>query len=104
MRPIDADAVFERAGCKPGEADVIALGREVCNAPILDVVPITLLKRLLIQYFGCGNDCYTYELVRVKEAFEIGTMTLDDFVEWDEAQVDDLVSYIVDHVAGGVTS
>lgn len=40
MKPIDADAVFERAGCKPGEADIIALGREFCNAPILDVIPI----------------------------------------------------------------
>ena len=75
----------------------------VKEAPTLDVVPVTILKPLLMQYFCIGNDCYTYELTRVKEAFELGTMTLDDFVEWDEAQVDDLVSYIADHVAGGAT-
>lgn len=103
MKPIDADAVFERARCKPGEADIIALGKEVCNAPVLDVIPVNLLKQLLMQYFCVGSDCYTYELTRVKEAYELGTITLDDFVEWDEAQVDDLVSYIVDRVAGGDT-
>ena len=31
-------------------------------------------------------------MARVKEAFEIGTMTFDDFVEWNE----DNVAYLAD--------
>lgn len=53
MRPIDADAVFERAGCKPGEADIIALGREFCNAPILDVAPI-----IHAHWIDLGTECF----------------------------------------------
>ena len=44
------------------------------------------LERILRQYFSIG-DSYTYELVRTKEAFEAGTMTLDDFVEWNEDNI-----------------
>lgn len=51
------------------------------------------LKEILMSYFGIG-DSDTYQLTRVKEAFDIGTMTFDDFVEWDEKQVDDLIKYI----------
>ena len=46
-----------------------------------------------MSYF-CIGDSDTYQLTRVKEAFQIGTMTFDDFVEWDEEHVDDLIEYI----------
>lgn len=52
------------------------------------------LRTILIDYFSqwasCG-DSYIYDLTRVKEAFGIGTMSFDDFVEWDEARVAELV-------------
>ena len=51
------------------------------------------LKEILMSYF-CIGDSDTYQLTRVKEAFDIGTMTFDDFVEWDEEQVNDLIKYI----------
>ena len=51
------------------------------------------LKEILMSYF-CIGDSDTYQLTRVKEAFQIGTMTFDDFVEWDEEHVDDLIEYI----------
>lgn len=38
------------------------------------------LMQILRNYFSIG-DSYTYELTRVKSAFEIGTMTMDDFME-----------------------
>lgn len=51
------------------------------------------LKSYLTRYFDIG-DSYTFELTRSKEAFSVGTMTVDDFQEWDDEQVDDLVAYI----------
>lgn len=42
------------------------------------------------------DDTYTYELTRVKSAFEFGTMSLDDFEEWSEENVDDLAKAVVD--------
>ena len=51
------------------------------------------LVSILAHYFQIG-DSYTYELTRVKEAFEIGTMSLDDFVEWNEDNINDLADYI----------
>lgn len=51
------------------------------------------LKEILMSYFDIG-DSDTYQLTRVKKAFSVGTMTLDDFVEWDEKQIDDLIKYI----------
>lgn len=42
------------------------------------------------------EDTYTYELKRVKSAFEVGTMSLEDFEEWTEKNVDDLAKSIVE--------
>lgn len=42
------------------------------------------------------EDTYTYELTRVKSEFEAGTMSLDDFEEWSEENVDGLAKAIVD--------
>lgn len=41
------------------------------------------------------NDTYTYELTRVKSAFEVGTISLEDFEGWSEKNVDDLAVAIV---------
>lgn len=41
------------------------------------------------------EDTYTYELTRTKSAFEVGTMSLEDFEEWTEENVDDLAKAIV---------
>lgn len=47
-------------------------------------------KKLLFKYFsewaGIG-DSYIYDLTRVKEAFLVGTVSLGDFVEWDEERI-----------------
>ena len=53
-----------------------------------------LLKEILMRYFSIG-DSDVYSLTRVKEAFWLGTMHLEDFVEWDETNIDDLLGYIV---------
>lgn len=42
------------------------------------------------------DDTYTYELTRVKTAFEVGNMSLEDFEEWSDESVDDLAGAIVD--------
>lgn len=42
------------------------------------------------------EDTYTYELKRAKAAFEVGTMSLEDFEEWTEENVDDLAKEIVE--------
>lgn len=51
------------------------------------------LIELLAKYFTIG-DSYAYNLTRVKEAFAVGTVTIDDFVEFD----DEVVADIADHL------
>lgn len=51
------------------------------------------LRQSLVDYFNIG-DSYAYSLTRCKEAFSVGTMTLDDFEEFDDELIDDIVEYI----------
>lgn len=52
------------------------------------------LKELLMKYFTIG-DSYSYNLTRVKEAFAIGTVSLEDFIEFDEEFIDDIVDHLI---------
>lgn len=52
------------------------------------------LKDLLMEYFEIG-DSYSYNLTRVKSAFSIGTVSLEDFEEFDESVIDDIVEYLL---------
>lgn len=52
------------------------------------------LLEILRDYFNIG-DSYTYELTRVKSAFPIGTIDLEDFQEWDEEKIENLAEYII---------
>lgn len=51
------------------------------------------LTKLLNRYFNVG-DSDVYNLTRSKEAFEAGTMTLDDFTEFNEDNVEDLINWL----------
>lgn len=61
------------------------------------------MVEILSSYFGLytHDGTYTYELTRVKEAFDLGTMSLDDFEEIDEEWVRDLVDHIFQILTGG---
>lgn len=52
------------------------------------------LKNLLMEYFSIG-DSYSYNLTRVKSAFSVGTISLEDFEEFDESIIDDIVDYLL---------
>lgn len=52
------------------------------------------IKKLLMEYFRIGVDCYTYNLTRDKSAFECGTVKVDDFEEFDEEVIDDIIKFI----------
>ena len=52
------------------------------------------LKDLLMEYFTIGYS-YSYNLTRAKEAFAIGTVSLEDFEEFDESVIDDIVEYLL---------
>ena len=52
------------------------------------------IKKLLMEYFRIGVDCYTYNLTRDKSAFEYGTVKVDDFEEFDEEIIDDIIDFI----------
>lgn len=41
------------------------------------------------------NDTYCYHLTRVKSGFSYGTVTLEDFVEFDDTTIDDLADDII---------
>ena len=60
-----------------------------------------ILKEILMNYFDINGDTYAYNLTRVKSAFEIGTMTLDDFQEFTEETIDDMVAYIKEAMSKG---
>lgn len=53
------------------------------------------LSKIIKTYFGYPDAVYTYELTRHKSAFELGTMSLEDFRPWDEYDIDALADYIV---------
>ena len=93
MRLIDADALDWWYKGRP-------IRRVIDDAPTVDAVPVCVLKEILMRYFDIG-DSYHFELTRVKEAFEVGTMSLDDFQEWTEEDVNDLVEYIKKNCADG---
>lgn len=42
------------------------------------------------EWAGIG-DSYIYDLTRIKTAFDVGTMSLDDFEEWDDGRITRLV-------------
>ena len=52
------------------------------------------LKDKLMKYFEVGRDSYFYVLTRDKSAFDYGTMSFDDFIEFSEEQVDDIVDFL----------
>lgn len=54
------------------------------------------LKDLLMEYFSIGDSC-SYNLTRVKTAFAVGTVSLEDFEEFDESVVDDIVEYLLEN-------
>lgn len=51
------------------------------------------LRQLLTEYFNIG-DSYAYWLTRVKSAFAYGTVTLDDFEEFTEESIDDIIEFV----------
>ena len=53
------------------------------------------LIQLLSRYFNIG-DSYTYNLTRVKTAFDVGTIGLDDFEEYTEGDVAGLAEYLLE--------
>lgn len=58
------------------------------------------LTAMLAEYFKIGSDCYTYQLERHKSAADIGTLTTDDFREFDESDVEEIAAHLI---AAGVT-
>ena len=57
------------------------------------------LVELLAEYFTIG-DSYAYNLTRTKEAFAVGTVSIDDFEEFDDEVVADIADHLITH---GVT-
>lgn len=56
------------------------------------------LKDILMNYFDINSDTYAYNLTRDKKAFIVGTMTFDDFEEFSEETIDDIVEYIKENI------
>ena len=52
------------------------------------------LPDIISDYFDIG-DSYAYNLTRDKTAFSVGTMSLEDFEEFNDETVNDLVNYII---------
>lgn len=52
------------------------------------------LMQILANYFDL-SDTYAYNLTRDKQAFAVGTMSLDDFEEFDEDTISDIADYLI---------
>lgn len=56
-------------------------------------------RKTLIDYFskwaGIG-DSYIFDLIRVKKSFAVGTISFDDFKEWDEFRIAELVDELIE--------
>lgn len=63
------------------------------------MIELEKLRQLLVEYFNIG-DSYAYWLTRVKEAFAYGTVTLDDFEEFTEESIDDIIEFIQKKMEG----
>lgn len=84
------------------ETGALETQRRVKELPSVDVRPAISREQMIAaleKYFEIGNS-YTYDLTRVKEAFAIGTMSLQDFVEWDSEKVTDLCDYLFNNLLG----
>ena len=51
------------------------------------------IKKALGDYFNI-TDTYTYNLTRVKEALEVGSVSIEDFEELSEETTRDMAEYI----------
>ncbi len=60
------------------------------------------LANWLGEFFGFhGHDgTYCYHLTRVKEAFHVGTMSLEDFQEFDDSTCTDLADFLISKLKG----
>lgn len=54
------------------------------------------LIQILSSYFDVG-DSYVYHLTRDKSAFAVGTVSVDDFEEFDDDTIADIADYIIKH-------
>lgn len=52
------------------------------------------LMQILADYFEL-NDIYAYNLTRDKRAFAVGTVTIDDFEEFDMDVVADIADFLI---------
>lgn len=52
------------------------------------------LKELLMEYFRIGVDCYAYNLTRDKSSYKCGTVKANDFEEFNEETIDDIIRFI----------
>lgn len=53
------------------------------------------LKNILNEYFEIDVDCDAYHLMRDKSGFAVGTVSIDDFKEFDEDTTQDIAEYAV---------
>ena len=53
------------------------------------------LIQILNDFFQM-EDTYTYNLTRVKSAFSVGTVSLEDFEEFSEQNIDELADVILE--------
>lgn len=58
------------------------------------------LIKVLESFFGFneswGDGTYFYNLNRVKSAFNVGTITIDDFTEMEHEQIEELADLIIE--------
>lgn len=91
------DAIdLNRCGCPTSAWDKYFAPptKEKTNADRLMSMDDASKRDSLLTFFrewaGIG-DSYIYDLTRIKTAFDVGTMSLDDFEEWDDGRITRLV-------------
>lgn len=88
------DAIYRSSRCSTYRARIGVDFDPQTNFEMLSRLDQDELRTFLVDYFfqwARCEDSYIYDLIRVKEAFAVGTMTFDDFVPWSEERVEELV-------------
>lgn len=97
----EAVEIFKAAGYNLDFKDEYKKKYEKDTPPIKAPFYSVLEERVkdAISDFVHIEDTYYFRLNRVKSAFEIGTMSLDDFTEIQEDFVEDMTSLIIERLS-----
>lgn len=101
----DCDAQYRGSRCSVLRAKAKADFDPQTNGERISSMDDDQRRDALIEYFSNWadiGDSYIFDLTRIKSSRAIGTMSLDDFEEWGEERIAQLVDDFIDWLCSTV--